>query len=147
MVRQLNPVARFCSELNHGDAGMRFRACAGLSALGRAARAALPELHRRLTDEVFYVREAAIDALASVNGPDACAALIPCLSDPHWRVRERAARVLGELRARAAPAALALRQALCDMDPAVREAAALALEKIPSASSTMLAHSHTTIAA
>jgi HEAT repeat protein len=87
---------------------------------------AVADLFRALQAKSTRRRLAAIDALDRLQSDRAIPGLKLALRDPDWRVRERAAEVVGRLKPPGqAPEALLL--ALDDADERVRRAAAAAL--------------------
>jgi len=78
-------------------------------------------------DNMMEVQAEAVQAMASM-GKGVVPKLLPCLKDKRWRVREQAAKTLGELRDSEAVKGLIV---VCrDRDGAVKSAAAEALGKI-----------------
>jgi HEAT repeat protein len=78
-------------------------------------------------DNMMEVQAEAVQAMASM-GKGVVPKLLPCLKDKRWRVREQAAKTLGELRDSEAVKGLMV---VCrDRDGAVKSAAAEALGKI-----------------
>lgn len=76
----------------------------------------------------------AMDALHSHDGEDgvltSASALVRCLRDPSWQVREKAADSVGQLRLTSAAGTL-MERALHDSEARVRTAAARALARLP----------------
>jgi len=94
------------------------------------------ELIRKLRDKVWYVREAAAEALGKIGDLRAVEPLIKALRDEYSRVREAAAEALEKIEPEWYKTEVAKKQvpefinALRHWDPGVREAAAKALGKI-----------------
>ena len=84
-------------------------------------------LIRLFNDTMMEVQSEAVNAMSSM-GPSVVPTIIPCLKDERWRVREQAAKVLGNLKDPQAVQALMI--ACRDRDGAVKSSAAEALGKI-----------------
>jgi HEAT repeat protein len=117
-----------------GAAAVRAAAVAGLVAVGAAA---VPASIEALRDRHARLREAAIEALGGIGGPDAARALEQALADDRSAVRQAAAPALA--RAGGAGATTALRSALGHKDPATRRAVVAAFGTIPGADAALLA--------
>lgn len=113
--------------LDDRRADVRSSAADALRPLGVEARAAIPNLRRLLDDEHAVVRVAAAAALRAIDPDDhdAVSVLIPALKIRNERVRQRAARGLGEVAT--ADAVPALIDSLNDADQFVREYSRAAL--------------------
>ena len=123
----------------------RAMAATSLTKMGPGAEPAVPALAKALADQNLNVRYWAASALKAV-GPPAQAAVTalvkaldtfpggsPALVGPvryYPDVRSVAAEALGGIGSRAKDAVPALKKALSDPDPAVRSAAAEALQRI-----------------
>jgi HEAT repeat protein len=115
-----------------GSDGARAVGAEMLGDCGPAALSAAPALLQRLKDEEGPVRVASALALLRIaperHGGPAMATLTAELKNPDLLVRILAADALGKLGPRAAGAAPALRAALADPEPEVRQAAKHALQ-------------------
>lgn len=97
----------------------------GLAKIGGSR--AIEGLITLFNDNLMEVQAEAVKAAASM-GESIVPSLLPCLKDQRWKVREQAAKALGELRA--VQAVESLMVACRDRDGAVKSAAAEALGKI-----------------
>ena len=88
---------------------------------------AIEGLIRLFNDTMMEVQSESVQAVSSI-GPSVVPSLIPCLKDQRWRVREQAAKALGNLKDPQAVQGLII--ACRDRDGAVKSAAAEALGKI-----------------
>jgi HEAT repeat protein len=88
---------------------------------------AIEGLIRLFNDTMMEVQSEAVKAVTSM-GTSVVPSLIPCLKDERWRVREQAAKALGNLKDPQAVQGLII--ACRDRDGAVKSAAAEALGKI-----------------
>ncbi len=107
--------------------------CEAVRRLGRAGRDAdVRALFAKLTTERYQeVREAIVETLVRVAGPDRLADFVPLLAHPAPAVREAAARAIGLARL---PEGLEpLRDAMNDPEWTVRQAAAAALGRFDDA--------------
>ncbi|KUG20704.1 hypothetical protein ASZ90_009557 [hydrocarbon metagenome] len=110
--------------LKDEDAYVRSRAALALGKIGALAREILI---RQLAEGDDDVRWGAVLALGKIAGAEAIAALINALGDSSSRVRQRAARALGEI---GAPAIRPLILAFGESDPATCDLIAEALSDI-----------------
>ena len=138
-------LAQLRQDLKAPNPGLRAQAAMKLGALGRAAKAAVPDLAIAVLDRDLNVRYWAATALRAM-GPDAKPAIpalvkalatfaggSPALEGPpryYADIRSVAAEALGAIGAEAKEAVPALRQAANDSSPDVKEAAAAALAQI-----------------
>jgi hypothetical protein len=103
----------------------------GFKILGPQAKPALAELHRRMTDWEKPSRAGlSMDLYTQIGGPGSVSALVSALVSTNATCRQHAAFHLASLGTNGAPAALALRNALNDPDPAVSKAADNALTRL-----------------
>jgi len=118
--------------LRDPDPGVR-RSAAGALRLVDNPRVAVPALIPALGDPVPEMRREAAFVLGELRGPaqDAVPALTALFQrDPSGEVRVSACRALSKLAPRAREAAPALREALRDADPAIRDCAADTLQRL-----------------
>jgi len=108
---------------------VRLEAMATLGRLGPDAEPAIPYLVALLSDEETRVRTVAASTLKKI-GAECIPYLVEGMADPDAILRERAALLLGHLRATSDDAVEALLEALSDYDEDVRAAARRALELI-----------------
>jgi outer membrane protein assembly factor BamB len=108
---------------------VRVAAADALGAMGTAAKAAVPDLVRGLADEDFWTGSAVADALSAVGEP-AVPALIEVVENGQGTARLRAMIALGGIGPTAKAASPALRKALQDKTPRIRDVAAQALEAV-----------------
>lgn len=118
----------------------RVSALRALSALGSAAKAAVPELTAACRAEEWDVRAAAAEALggAGQGDPRATEALITALKDEDAAVRAAAAKALRKCGAKGPEVIARLTEALGDGDPNVQSAAADALGRMGAAAEVAL---------
>jgi HEAT repeat protein len=125
-------VIRLIGDLGHEDIGVRFRACWALGSIGSPPIEATPALIKTLRDPSAIIREAALTAIWKIR-PDpsiVITEIISLLRDSDWRVRERAARVLGDYGGAASESLPALAEAENDPDELVRESATRSFNEI-----------------
>lgn len=108
---------------------VRMEALAAIGRVGPDAEPAMPHMIPLLADEDMRVRTVAGATVKKV-GPAAVPYLVDALSDPDAILRERAALLLGQLRAYDDRAIEGLLETLTDYDEDVRAAARRALELI-----------------
>lgn len=108
---------------------VRLEAMSALGRIGPAAEPAVPYLVSLLADEETRVRTVAGATLKKI-GPDCVPYLVEAMTDPDAILRERAALLLGQLRATDDASVEALLEALSDYDEDVRTAARKALELV-----------------
>jgi HEAT repeat protein len=128
------PIAALRDLLSHKESSARRDAASALGDLGVAAKGILPDLAHLLKDPDGGVRSAAAYAVARIKSAEAVRAsveiMLPGLGDKEVRVRQEAARFLGQLGPDAKAAIPALTKALRDEDEEVSKAAIEALGKI-----------------
>lgn len=98
--------------LSDRDAAVRYWAAIGLTAMGAAAKPAVPELRRALDDKSAPVSIAAAEALCRLNEPGSVEALARSLESSDACVQLQAAASVWHLGDRASAAFPALRRAL-----------------------------------
>lgn len=108
---------------------VRLEAMSALGRIGPDAEPAVPYLVSLLADEETRVRTVAGATLKKI-GPDCVPYLVEAMTDPDAILRERAALLLGQLRATDDASIEALLEALSDYDEDVRTAARKAIELI-----------------
>jgi len=108
---------------------VRLEAMSALGRIGPDAEPAVPYLVSLLADEETRVRTVAAATLKKI-GPDCVPFLVEAMTDPDAILRERAALLLGQLRATDDASIEALLEALSDYDEDVRAAARRSLEII-----------------
>ncbi len=124
-------IPRVLETLEDGNAKERTAAVRLIRDVQSTSAEALKALHLTLADDAPDVRCEAAVSLGRVGAPEAnIAPLVRALADTTARVREAAARSLGEFGPRAQRASNALKGALLDDNAEVRIAAAEALWKI-----------------
>jgi HEAT repeat protein len=111
---------------------VRLEAMAALGRIGPDAEPAVPFLVSLLADEETRVRTVAGATLKKI-GPECVPFLVEAMSDPDAILRERAALLLGQLRATDDGSIEVLLEALSDFDDDVRTAARRSLELIEAA--------------
>jgi HEAT repeat protein len=119
-------VSRIIAALRRERWEVRSDAILALEKLGAPA---LTAIQAALTDNDWFVRATAANALGKIQDAKAVKGLINILSDEEWFVRERAAEALSKI---GEPAVEALIDALKDGNGLVRERAAEILGKIGS---------------
>ena len=112
----------------------RRSAAGALGIFGSKAKRAVPALVAAVDAEGGWW--IAVDAIARIDGIDALPILIELVDYPEDGVRSTAVRHLGELGPAAKSALPALRRRLADERPYIGKAAAKAIQKIESASSS-----------
>jgi HEAT repeat protein len=132
-------IPHFTAALNHGLETVRIAGADSLGRIGPPAKAATPDLIRKLSDNDSKVRTAAASALSKVEPgwrkdssvAKAIPILIEDLSADDWRKRAAAAGALGEIGPDAAADALPpLVERLADGDKNTRLTVRTALKKI-----------------
>jgi HEAT repeat protein len=108
---------------------VRLEAMSALGRIGPDAEPAVPFLVSMLADEETRVRTVAAATLKKI-GVVCTQYLVEAMTDPDAILRERAALLLGQLRAKDDDAIEALLEALSDYDEDVRAAARRALELV-----------------
>jgi len=108
---------------------VRLEAMSALGRIGPDAEPAIPYLVALLADEETRVRTVSAATLKKI-GPDCVPFLVEAMTDPDAILRERAALLLGHLRATDDASIECLLEALSDFDDDVRQAARRALELI-----------------
>jgi HEAT repeat protein len=103
------------------------RAHVGLALAKIGGDKAVEGIIKLFNDPMMEVQSEAVDAVSSM-GASIVQSLIPCLKDQRWRVREQAAKALGNLKDPQAVQSLII--ACRDRDGAVKSSAAEALGKI-----------------
>jgi hypothetical protein len=116
-------------ELRSATPHVRVAAADALGAMGPRAEAAIPQLVRALSDENFWAGSAVTDALSAIGAP-AVPAVVDVFENGPATVRLRAAMVLHGMGPAARTAVPALRKALQDKTPRMRDLAAQILEEI-----------------
>lgn len=116
-------------ELRSKKTQVRVAAADALGAMGARAKPAIPALVHALADEDFWAASAVTDALSAV-GPPAVPALIDAVQNGQGVAQLRAVMALRGMGPAAKPAIPALRKALQDKTPRVRDLAAQALEDL-----------------
>jgi HEAT repeat protein len=111
------------------DEDVRLWAARALLKFGPDARPALPDLRAALKDRSADVASWAVEVLSRL-GDDGHAALAEALGDKAFTARSYVANVLRDLGPHSKSVALALRKALGDEDPELRQSAAEALLRI-----------------
>lgn len=123
------------------SAAVRLHAAKALGAKGRHAEPAIPDLMQLTRDPDADVRRVAVEALRKVQAQNIPAETLVSvyvldLNDPDEAVRLHAVRMLGRMGPAAAPAAKALQNALRDSSIDVQRAAAEALNRVLSGSTS-----------
>lgn len=113
---------------------VRKHAIHALGTMGSLARRAIPTLAKGLLDETWDVKHEAALAVRKIDQEQAVRALIPMLAVKKWRTRQYIVQTLGWIGTTAAPAVPALCGLLRDDIREVRDAVAVALSSIGSAS-------------
>lgn len=108
---------------------MRQKAAQVLGEMGPAAREAIPALQKATGDADSDVQAAALEALVKVSPGEAVKLLVDRLNASESQVRQKAARILGEMRPAARDAIRALIKATHDDNSDVQAAALEALVK------------------
>lgn len=122
------PVAELAKLLAHGDQRVRNRAQSELVKRGKEGIAALASAATSGATVLTRIHGIWGLAQAARREPAVAARLLPFLTDPETRVREQAAKWLGDLRH--APAAAGLVALLKDQDARVQSFAAIALGRL-----------------
>ncbi|GAB6187013.1 HEAT repeat domain-containing protein [Thermopirellula anaerolimosa] len=135
---QVAALRKVVRETNNVDA--RVSAIRALSALGAAAKAAVPELSEACRAEAWDVRAAATEALGTTGqgDPQATRTLCAALKDEDPAVRAAAAKALRKCGADGPDVISQLMEALADADPNVQGAAADALGRMGPAAEVAL---------
>lgn len=115
-------VPELASTLEHPNVQVRISAIRALSAMGPAARDALPQLLQQARAQPAAIRAAAVEALAQVrlSDPRVVTALAESLADTDLAVRLKALQGLRRLPEPARRAKTALLGALADDNPVIR---------------------------
>jgi HEAT repeat protein len=127
-------VGKLLEDERQGSFGARATGARVLGECGAAALSTLPALVKVLKDPDGDVRVAAAEALLKIapelQGEAALGVLADALKSPDLLIRRRAAEALGGRGARAKGALPALRAAVQDPEPEVRQAALEAVQRI-----------------
>ncbi len=123
-------------KLTDADPDVKHAACYALGKIGPAAQAALPALAKQMNSDDEFLQIASVWASLRISPDDpelkekAVPFLVKALVDVREHVRIEAAYMLGEMGDIAKGAVPALKRAADDKSPAVRAAAASALEQL-----------------